>query len=116
MSDQQIVVKIAERIVAIYEGGPDDRDGRELTAAEIAPLVSALRLPLLFHQGGEWTPEHRAEWLKITGHEDATTRVMCDHIRKVLGEPCPDGRHDWDGPPPGGECRTCGGKYAELYP
>lgn len=113
MSDQQIVERIAERIADAIPG-----EGRLLDniAAVVTPLVSALRLPLLFHQGGEWTPEHRAEWLKITGYEDATTRVMCDHIRKVLGEPCPEGRHDWDGPPPGGECRVCGGKYAELYP
>jgi len=43
----------------------------------------ALSLVLLFYTI-DWTPEKRAEWKRITGTHEATTRVMCDHIRSVL--------------------------------
>lgn len=49
-----------------------------------ANVRDALRLPLLFHHGGPWTPEDRAEWIRITGVDEATTKVMCDHIRATL--------------------------------
>jgi hypothetical protein len=44
--------------------------------------ADALALVLLFYTIN-WTPEKKAEWLRITGVEEATTKVMCDHIRKV---------------------------------
>ena len=47
-------------------------------------ITDALHLPLLFHSGGEWTPERQAEWLRITGTREASTKVLCDHIRFVL--------------------------------
>lgn len=47
-------------------------------------LRSALELPLLFHGGSPWDDAKRARWKAITGSDEATTRVMCDHIRKVL--------------------------------
>jgi hypothetical protein len=28
--------------------------------------------------------ERRAEWKRITGSDEATTKVLCDHIRIVL--------------------------------
>lgn len=43
----------------------------------------ALNLVLLFYTI-DWTPEKRAEWLRITGCTEASTKVMCDHIRAVL--------------------------------
>lgn len=49
-----------------------------------ANVRDALRLPLLFHHGGPWTPADRAEWIRITGVDEATTKVMCDHIRATL--------------------------------
>ncbi len=45
----------------------------------------AFRAVLLFHGGGEWNGEKRAEWKRITGSDEATTKVLCDHIRLVLG-------------------------------
>ena len=47
-------------------------------------LRDALRLPLLFHKGGEWKAEDKELWFDITKSTEATTKVMCDHIRKVL--------------------------------
>src|SRR5262245_61865803 len=45
-------------------------------------LREALRLPLLFHSGGPWDDSRRLEWCRITGTDEATTKVMCDTIRK----------------------------------
>jgi hypothetical protein len=47
-------------------------------------VADALRLVLLFHDGGEWNTEKRLEWLRITGTREATTKVMCDHVRSML--------------------------------
>jgi hypothetical protein len=44
----------------------------------------AIRLVLLWHAGGPWDDARRAEWLRITGRTEATTKVMCDHLRGVL--------------------------------
>ncbi len=52
----------------------------------VGGLVDALRLPLLFCHGGEWIPQDRALWKHITGHDEATTKVMCDHIRAALAK------------------------------
>jgi hypothetical protein len=46
-------------------------------------LLDALKLPLLFHAGGPWDAKRRAEWFRITGCLEATSRVMCDHIRSA---------------------------------
>jgi hypothetical protein len=43
----------------------------------------ALKLVLLFYTV-DWTDEKKAEWLRITGTTEATTKVMCDHIRLRL--------------------------------
>ncbi len=45
----------------------------------------ALRAVLLFYTVGRWSDEKRAEWKRITGSDDASTKVLCDHIRTVLG-------------------------------
>lgn len=54
--------------------------------------LDALKLPLLFYAAGTWTGPQRDEWQRITGTREATTRLMCDHIRAVLG---------------GGRCEVC---------
>jgi hypothetical protein len=55
-------------------------------------VMDALRLVLLFHDSGPWTSSRRAEWLRITGTTEATTKVMCDHVRSALeiGTRCPE--------------------------
>ena len=47
-------------------------------------VADALGLVLMFHGGGEWNESKRAEWLRITGTREATTRVLCDHVRSAL--------------------------------
>lgn len=54
-------------------------------------MEAALRMVLMFH-GGDWYAAERAEWLRLQeqiGVEfpqaDATTRILCDTIRMVLG-------------------------------
>jgi hypothetical protein len=47
-------------------------------------MRNALRLVLLFHAGGEWDQGRRDEWKRLTGTSEATTKVLCDHIRSAL--------------------------------
>ena len=55
-------------------------------------LRAALALPLMFYAGGPWLESRAKKWLEITGESEATTRIMCDHIRKALAlEPTTDG-------------------------
>ena len=49
----------------------------------------ALKAVLLFHSGREWNDEARAEWLRLTGREEATTKALCDTVRDALSpKPC----------------------------
>lgn len=50
----------------------------------IRRLQIALELTLLFHRGGKWTTADKLTWSDLTGEDDATTQVLCDHIRKAL--------------------------------
>jgi hypothetical protein len=47
------------------------------------------RLVLLFHHGG-WDDASRSMWREITGHDDATTKSLCDFAREILREENPD--------------------------
>lgn len=49
-------------------------------------MKDALALPIIFHGGGIWDDARQAEWLRITGTREATTKVLCDHMRFVLAE------------------------------
>ena len=44
-----------------------------------------LRAVLLFYQAPEWDDAQRLEWEDITGESEATTKVLCDSIRTLLG-------------------------------
>lgn len=39
---------------------------------------------LMFHRGGPWTVEDRAEWTKLTGEVECTTRALCDFTKEQL--------------------------------
>jgi len=54
----------------------------------------ALRAVLLFYTVGAWSDEKKAEWKRITGSGEASTRVLCDHIRMVLGRSSDAGIRD----------------------
>lgn len=43
----------------------------------------ALKAVLIFHSGGNWM-DVAGEWLRITGTREATTKVLCDHVRSAL--------------------------------
>lgn len=53
----------------------------------VAEREAALEAVLLFH--GPWDEQKQARWKAITGKDEATTQVLCDHIRKVLAPGAP---------------------------
>lgn len=54
-----------------------------ILAADNARLREALELVLLFYNS-TWDEKQRDKWWAITGKDEATTKVMCDHIRAAL--------------------------------
>lgn len=52
----------------------DDRDA----------LLKVAQAVLLFHRGGEWTVDDRAEWTKLTGATECTTKALCDFSRAQM--------------------------------
>lgn len=63
------------------------RDARRPRSRDLA---DALRLVLLFYRSGQWGDTERVEWERLTiglGYPEvsASTRGLCDHIRRVLG-------------------------------
>lgn len=42
---------------------------------------------LIFHDGGEWTPEKSERWIEITGCHECTTKNLCDFARYLLAKP-----------------------------
>lgn len=51
---------------------------------QVERCKDALKALLLFHGVGPWDKEKSAEWVKLTGHHDATTKVLCDNARRAL--------------------------------
>ena len=44
------------------------------------------RAVLLFHRGGDWTPDNLAEWEVITDSSEVTAEVLCNLARDVLAD------------------------------
>jgi hypothetical protein len=57
----------------------------ELAMCEAPAAADALRAVLLFHKAGPWTLAESAEWERLTGTTDATTKNLCDTVRAALG-------------------------------
>jgi len=57
---------------------------QEDSLTDIQRLREALQAVLLFYTVGDWSATKQEMWLAITGSSEATTRVLCDHIRRVL--------------------------------
>lgn len=56
-------------------------------AAPYIPPVERLALAvLLFHSQGAWMEAKSAEWLRLTGTREATSKVLCDLARRLLKE------------------------------
>ena len=61
--------------------------GREAARAELVRADvarQALEAVLLFHSGREWDGDARAKWRELTGSSEATTKVLCDCVRKAM--------------------------------
>lgn len=48
-----------------------------------ADLRAAANATLLFH-GSVWSAETRELWKQLTGEDEATTKTLCDFVRKCL--------------------------------
>ncbi len=62
--------------------GTPQANARLIAAAP--ELLEACKAVLLFHSGAEWDAGRPEEWKRITGEVLATTKSLCDHIRKCL--------------------------------
>jgi hypothetical protein len=50
-------------------------------------MESALEAVLMFYNTPYWTAADQLKWEAIVGvDKEATTKVLCDHIRSVLNE------------------------------
>ena len=49
-------------------------------------MLEALDLVLMFHGAGRWDDSKRLAWKNRTGHDEATTRVLCDHLRAAIAK------------------------------
>jgi G3E family GTPase len=88
-----IILGYAKQIAAEYNEAETlaekiDALGRELTIAQAqnAHLRKVAALPIIFYDLGPVTDKMREHWLEATNSEEMTTKVMCDAIRRVLGE------------------------------
>ena len=61
-----------------------DAQAIRLLQHRCAQLEDCVDLVLLFHRGGPWLDSDRLRWQRITGNDDATTKAMCDHLRKRM--------------------------------
>jgi hypothetical protein len=54
---------------------------------KVIMMEDALKAVLMFHGSGPWTTDVREEWKKLTGEDEATTKVLCDVVRAALEPP-----------------------------
>lgn len=73
----------AEPGETVYRITPEGMEwGRKqvLAAMKRERLVQAL---LLFHSAEAWDEDRRRRWEELTGHREATTKVLCDLAREI---------------------------------
>jgi len=70
------VEEIAQRIDVMVK----ERD------AEIKRLREACKATLMFHRECVWDTVKQQEWYELTGDPAATTKVLCDFVRRALAE------------------------------
>lgn len=51
---------------------------------QVTMAKKALAAALLFHNGQPWDKAASSEWFKLTGSYEATTKVLCDTVRRAL--------------------------------
>lgn len=49
-------------------------------------LLQACEAVLLFHGGGPWDDERAKKWQRLVGHDDCTTKALCDFVRVAVFE------------------------------
>jgi hypothetical protein len=66
------------------------REAQEKTRRELVDalarntkLEAGLRAVLLFHSPSPWDQEKQRLWQEYTGGDDASTKALCDFIRKL---------------------------------
>lgn len=47
-------------------------------------LLKVASATLLYHRGGPWSLDDRAEWTALTGSVECTTKALCDFTRGQL--------------------------------
>lgn len=58
---------------------------RKMLLRDDNPERRALELVLLFHSGNPWDEAKAKRWTELGGGTDASTKSMCNAIRRVLG-------------------------------
>ena len=67
--------------------GLNREDLNAIFAATCEPnpkLIEALEAVLMFHSGEQWDSDRRLQWNNLTECADATTKGLCDFIRRRL--------------------------------
>lgn len=57
------------------------RSERDALQRQVEELKRAVEAALLFHSAPFWSDLERARWKELTGHDEATTRILCDTLR-----------------------------------
>lgn len=68
-----------------YDTESQARGVAEAAAFETLKFKRALEAVLLFYSP-EWRGEEQRRWVGLTSTKEATTRGLCDFIRKTLGK------------------------------
>lgn len=85
-TDEINVVEVStDRDYGYPEGGIKSKEDAHLIA-ESPAMYDALKAVLLFYSAKRLNDESRAEWKALTGSDEATTKVLCDHIHAVIAK------------------------------
>lgn len=58
--------------------------GEDLCDLAVVHLIDCVEATLLFHSFSPWDGEKATRWLELTGHDEATTKSLCDFLRTVI--------------------------------
>ena len=73
-------------IAGVIASEGEDYEANAALIAAAPDLLAACRAVLIFHSGGEWTHNAEIDWIRITGKDDATTKVLCDTVRAAIAK------------------------------
>lgn len=61
-------------------------ESAEVTGANVERLRKALRVVLFFYSPSPWDEAKRRRWHELSGHEDASSKNLCDVVRAALAD------------------------------